>query len=49
MVRVVDEVAMTALAVLVVITVAELHRLLARLVWRPPVDPAFTLSWSVWR
>ena len=40
--------AMTALGVLVVLTVAELRRLLARLVWRPPVDPAFTLGWSLW-
>ena len=38
---------MTALGVLVALTVAELRRLLARLVWRPPVDPAFTLGWSV--
>ena len=34
---------------LVALTVAELRRLLARLVWRPPVDPAFTLGWSLWR
>jgi hypothetical protein len=34
----------TALGVLVVLTVAELRRLLTRLVWRPPVDPAFTLA-----
>jgi hypothetical protein len=38
-----------ALGVLVALSVAELRRLLARLVWCPPVDPAFTLSWSVWR
>jgi hypothetical protein len=35
--------------VLVALTVAELRRLLARLVWRPPIDPAFTLGWSLWR
>jgi hypothetical protein len=39
----------TALGVLVALTVAELRRLLARLVWRPPVDPAFTPGWPVWR
>jgi hypothetical protein len=39
----------TALGVLVALSVAELRRLLARLVWRPPVDPAFTLGWSLWR
>ena len=42
-------VVVTALGVLVALTVAELRRLLARLVWRPPVDPAFTLAWSLWR
>ena len=42
-------VVMTALGVLVLLTVAELRRLLARLVWRPPLDPAFTLGWSLWR
>ena len=40
---------MTAMGVLVALTVAELRRLLARLVWGPPVDPAFTLAWSAWR
>ena len=40
---------MTALGVLVALSVAELRRLLACLVWRPPVDPAFTLAWSIWR
>ena len=40
---------MTALGVVVALTVAELRRLLARPVWRPPVDPAFTLAWSLWR
>jgi hypothetical protein len=42
-------VVVTALGVLVALSVAELRRLLARLVWRPPVDPVFTLAWSVWR
>jgi hypothetical protein len=37
----------TALGVLVALSVAELRRLLACLVWRPPVDPAFTLAWSI--
>jgi hypothetical protein len=35
--------------VLVLLWVVELRRLLARLVRRPPVDPVFTLAWSVWR
>jgi hypothetical protein len=39
----------TALGVLVTLSVAELRRLLASLVWRPSVDPVFTLAWSVWR
>ena len=39
----------TALGVLVALTVAELRRLLVRLVWRQAADPAFTLGWSVWR
>jgi hypothetical protein len=38
-----------ALVVLVALTVADLRRLLASLVWRRPVDPAFTLAWSIWR
>jgi hypothetical protein len=42
-------VVVTALGVLVALSVAELRRLLARPVWRPPVDPVFTLAWSVWR
>jgi hypothetical protein len=42
-------VVVTALGVLVALTVAELRRLLVRLVWHPPVDPAFTLGWSLWR
>jgi len=40
---------MTALGVLVALSVAELRRLLACLVWRPPGDPVFTLAWSLWR
>ena len=40
---------MTALGVLVALSVAELRRLLACLVWHPPIDPVFTLTWSVWR
>ena len=39
----------TTLGVLVAPSVAELGRLLACLVWRPPIDPLFTLAWSVWR
>jgi hypothetical protein len=39
-------VVVTALGVL---SVAVLRRLLACLVWRPPVDPVSTLAWSVWR
>jgi hypothetical protein len=42
-------VVVTALGVLVALSVAELRRLLARLVWRPPVDRVFILAWSVWR
>jgi hypothetical protein len=42
-------VVVTALVVLVALTVADLRRLLASLVWRRPVDPAFTLAWSIWR
>jgi hypothetical protein len=45
----VGAVVVTALGVLVALCVAELRRLLACLVWRPPVDPAFTLGWSLWR
>ena len=37
---------MIALGVLVALSVAELRRLLAFLVWRPPIDPVFTLAWS---
>jgi hypothetical protein len=39
----------TALGVLVALTVAELRRLLVRLACSPPRSPAFTLAWSVWR
>ena len=39
----------TALGVLVALSVAELRRLLACLAWRPPIDPVFTLAWSLWR
>jgi hypothetical protein len=39
----------TALGVLVALSVAELRRLLAGLVWRPRADPVFTLAWSIWR
>jgi hypothetical protein len=42
-------VVVTALGVLVTLTVPELRRLLVRLAWRPASDPAFTLGWSVWR
>ena len=40
---------MTALGVLVALTVPELRRLLVRLVWSPLPDPTFTLGWSAWR
>jgi hypothetical protein len=39
----------TALGVLLALTVPELRRLLVRLAWPPPSDAAFTLGWSVWR
>jgi hypothetical protein len=42
-------VVVTALGVLIALSVAEPRRLLACLVWRPPVDPMVTLAWSVWR
>jgi hypothetical protein len=42
-------VVVTALGVLAALSVAELRRLLAHLVWRSPVDPAFTLAWPVRR
>jgi hypothetical protein len=42
-------VVVTALGVLVALTVPELRRLLVRLVWSPPRGPGFALDWSVWR
>jgi hypothetical protein len=42
-------VVVTALGVLVTLTVAELRRLVIHLVWRPATDPSFRLGWSVWR
>lgn len=42
-------VVVTALGVLVPLTVAELRRLLAGLVCQQPADAAFTLAWSIWR
>ena len=39
----------TALGVLITLTVPELRRLLLGLVWSAPRGPAFTLGWSVWR
>src|SRR5215217_7785454 len=42
-------VVVTALGVLVTLTVPELRRLLVRLVWSPRYGPGFTLGWSVWR
>jgi hypothetical protein len=39
----------TALGVLVALTVPELRRLLVRLQWHPVPDLAFTLGWSLWR
>jgi hypothetical protein len=42
-------VVVTALGVLITLTVPELRRLLVRLVWPPPGSPAFTLGWSIWR
>jgi hypothetical protein len=39
----------TALGVLVALSVAELRRLLACLAWRTPIDPVFTVAWSLWR
>jgi hypothetical protein len=42
-------VVVTTLGVLVALTARELRRLLARLVWPPPTDPATVLAWSIWR
>jgi hypothetical protein len=39
----------TTLGVLIALSVAELRRLLAGLVWQRPADAAFTLGWSIWR
>jgi hypothetical protein len=39
----------TALGVLVALTVPELRRLLVRLLWRPTSNLPFTLGWSIWR
>jgi hypothetical protein len=39
----------TALGALIALTVAELRRLLAGLVWQRAADAAFTLAWSAWR
>jgi len=35
--------------VLVTLTVPEVRRLLARMVWPPHFDPAKLLAWSTWR
>lgn len=40
---------MTAVGVLVALSVPEIRRLLAALIHPPPADPAFRLRWSVWR
>jgi hypothetical protein len=42
-------VVVTALGVLITLTVPESRRLLVRLIWTIAPDPAFTLGWSVWR
>jgi hypothetical protein len=39
----------TALGVLLALTVPELRRLLACLTLRRAADPSFILGWSVWR
>ena len=39
----------TAVGVLVTLTVPEVRRLLARMVWPPHFDPAKLLAWSTWR
>jgi hypothetical protein len=39
----------TALGVVLALTVPELRRLLVRLVSPTLPDPTFTLGWSVWR
>ena len=40
---------MTAVGVLVSLTVPEVRRLLARMVWPPHSDPLQILAWSIWR
>jgi hypothetical protein len=42
-------VVVTALGVLVALTVPELRRLLVRLLWHRAPDPTLTLGWSIWR
>jgi hypothetical protein len=42
-------VVVTALGVLVTLTVAELRRLLDQFAWHPAPEPAFLLGWSLWR
>jgi hypothetical protein len=39
----------TAAGGLLALTVPEIRRLLARLVWSRPSDPWHVLAWSVWR
>jgi hypothetical protein len=39
----------TAVGVLVTLTVPEVRRLLARIVWPPPSDLPQVLAWSTWR
>ena len=39
----------TAVGVLVTLTVPEVRRLLARMVWPSHSDPAKLLAWSTWR
>jgi hypothetical protein len=39
----------TAVGVLVSLTVPEVRRLLARMVWPPHSDPPQILAWSTWR
>ena len=40
---------MTAVGVLVTLTVPEVRRLLARIVWPPHADLPQVLAWSIWR
>jgi hypothetical protein len=39
----------TAVGVLVALTVPEVRRLLASMVWPPPSEPGHVLAWSTWR